>query len=159
MSIGVGHTIPPSQFRIMTDDGAAVVETEAYFAERRVVLFSVPGAFTPTCSNEHLPGYVRLAPEFRQKGIDAIACTAVNDVFVMDAWGRSAGAVGIDMLADGNGDFARALGLQLDATAWGMGMRGMRFALIAEDRVVTHLYVEAPGEFRVSAAEYVLARL
>lgn len=143
----------------MTGDGARVVDTRAYFSGRKVVLFSVPGAFTPTCSNEHLPGYIQHAEAFREKGVDAIACMAVNDVFVMAAWGRSAGADGIDMLADGNGDFTRALGLESDARPWGMGMRGLRFALVAEDGVVTRLYVEAPGEFRVSAAEYVLARI
>jgi peroxiredoxin len=143
----------------MTPGGAETVDTETYFSGRKVVMFSVPGAFTPTCSNEHLPGFIANTGALRERGIDAIACLAVNDVFVMDAWGRSAGAEGIDMLADGNGDFTRALGLETDASAWGMGMRGLRFALVAEDGVVSQLYVEAPGEFRLSAAEYVLARL
>ena len=130
-----------------------------YFAGRRVVLFSVPGAFTPTCSAYHLPGFVELADEFANKGIDAIGCMAVNDVFVMHAWGKSANANGIDMLADGNGEFSKALGLELDGTAFGMGQRSQRFALVADDGIVTHLMIEAPGEFRVSSAESVLAAL
>lgn len=159
MSISIGDRIPSSQLGVMTSDGVEAVDTDTYFANRRVILFSVPGAFTPTCSNAHLPGYVTHADEILAKGVDAIACMAVNDVFVMDAWGKSAGSDSVDMLADGNGEFTAALGLELDATNYGMGMRSQRFALVADDGEVTHLYVEAPGEFRVSAAEYVLARL
>jgi len=122
-------------------------------------LFAVPGAFTPTCSAYHLPGFVEHAGNFSNKGVDAIACMAVNDVFVMHAWGKSANADGIDMLADGNGDFTRALGLELDGSAFGMGQRSQRFALVADDGIVTQLMIEAPGEFRVSSAESVLAVL
>ena len=143
----------------MTKNGPQPILADDYFAGRKVVLFSVPGAFTPTCSAYHLPGFVELAAEIRDKGVEAIGCMAVNDVFVMHAWGKSAGADDIDMLADGNGEFTRALGLQLDGTAFGMGQRSQRFALVAEDGVVTHLMVEAPGEFRVSSAESVLAVL
>jgi peroxiredoxin len=124
-----------------------------------VVLFSVPGAFTPTCSAKHLPGFINHADDFDSRGVDAIACVSVNDVFVMHAWGRSAHAKGVDMLADGNGEFAAALGLEMDASAFGMGTRSQRFALVADDGVVTQLLVEAPGEFRVSSAESVLSVL
>ena len=143
----------------MTENGPQPILTGDYFAGRKVVLFAVPGAFTPTCSAYHLPGFVEFAAAIRGKGVDAIGCMSVNDVFVMHAWGKSAGAEGIDMLADGNGEFTRALGLQLDGTAFGMGQRSQRFALVAEDGVVTQLMVEAPGEFRVSSAESVLAVL
>jgi peroxiredoxin len=143
----------------MQDGQPVDINTSEYFAGRKVVLFSVPGAFTPTCSAYHLPGFVENASDFFAKGVDAIACMAVNDVFVMHAWGKHAGAAEIDMLADGNGDFARALGLELDGTAFGMGIRSQRFALIAEDGIVTRLMVEAPGEFRVSSADSVLASL
>ena len=159
MSIEAGDRIPSSPLKVMAEDGPQPLYSEEYFAGRRIVLFSVPGAFTPTCSISHLPGYVKRADRFFAKGVDAIACVSVNDVFVMDAWGKSADADRIDMLADGNGEFARAIGLELDASAFGMGMRSQRFALVADDGVVTHLFVEAPGEFKVSAAEYVLSRL
>lgn len=159
MSIQTGDRIPSAVLSQMTDDGPQAIETTDYFSGRRVVLFSVPGAFTPTCSAYHLPGYIEHLDEFSEKGIDAIGCISVNDVFVMHAWGKSARAEGIDMLADGNGEFARALGLELDATGFGMGHRSQRFALVADDGVVTHLMVEAPGEFRVSSAESVLASL
>jgi len=159
MSIQVGDRIPSVVLSQMTEQGPQPVLTTDYFAGRNVVLVSVPGAFTPTCSAYHLPGFVEHAQAFRDKGIDAIACMSVNDVFVMHAWGKSANADSIDMLADGNGEFAEALGLQMDATAFGMGQRSQRFALVANDGIVTHLLVEAPGEFRVSSAESVLAVL
>ena len=159
MSIQTGDRIPSAVLSQMSENGPQPVITTDYFAGRRVVLFSVPGAFTPTCSAYHLPGFTEHAADFSDKGIDAIACMAVNDVFVMHAWGKSANADGIDMLADGNGEFTRALGLELDGTAFGMGKRSQRFALVAEDGIVTHLMVEAPGEFRVSSAESVLATL
>ena len=143
----------------MEESGPQPLLSAKYFAGRRVVLFSVPGAFTPTCSAYHLPGFVEFADEFSRKGIDAIGCMAVNDVFVMHAWGKSSNATGIDMLADGNGEFSKALGLELDGTAFGMGLRSQRFALVADDGIVTHLMIEAPGEFRVSSAESVLAAL
>jgi peroxiredoxin len=143
----------------MTDQGPQPVSTDEYFAGRKVVVFAVPGAFTPTCSAKHLPGFIEHRDEFADKGVDAVACMAVNDVFVMHAWGKDANAEGIDMLADGNGEFTAALGLEMDASAFGMGTRSQRFALVADDGVVTQLLIEAPGEFRVSSAESVLAAL
>jgi len=125
-----------------------------------VVLFSVPGAFTPTCDARHLPGYVQHADEIKAKGVDTVACMAVNDVFVMKAWGKASAVEDkVLMLADGNGEYARALGLELDATGFGMGIRGKRFALIVDDSVVTGVFVEGPGEFKVSSAEHVLSQL
>lgn len=159
MSIQIGDRIPSSVISQMSADGPQPVVTTDYFSGRKVILISVPGAFTPTCSAYHLPGFVEHGDEFSAKGIDAIGCMAVNDVFVMHAWGKSANAEGIDMLADGNGEFTRALGLEMDGTAFGMGNRSQRFALVADDGIVTHLMVEAPGEFRVSSAEAVLAEL
>ena len=159
MNIRVGDRIPSSVLSQMSDKGPQPVTTTDYFAGRKVILFSVPGAFTPTCSAYHLPGFVENLEAFSNKGIDAIGCMAVNDVFVMHAWGKSAGAEGIDMLADGNGEFAKALGLEMDGSAFGMGNRSQRFALIADDGIVTQLMVEAPGEFRVSSAESILAML
>jgi len=159
MTITVGDRIPDSVLTQMSEQGPQPVSTASYFGGRKVVLISVPGAFTPTCSAYHLPGFVENAAEFAEKGIDAIACMAVNDVFVMHAWGKSSHADGIDMLADGNGEFAEAMGLDMDASAFGMGQRSQRFALVADDGVVTQLLVEAPGEFRVSSAESVLSVL
>ena len=159
MSIKVGDKVPAATLKVMTADGPASVSTDELFGSGKVVMFSVPGAFTPTCSARHLPGFVDHADQIRAKGVDRIVCIAVNDVFVMNAWGKSAGSDKILMLADGNAEFARALGLELDATGFGMGERSQRFALIAEDGVVTGLFVEGPGEFRVSSAEHVLANL
>jgi peroxiredoxin len=159
MPIQVGERIPSVTLTTMGEQKPQPITTEEIFADRKVVLFSVPGAFTPTCSARHLPGFIDLAGDFRAHGIDTIACVAVNDVFVMDAWGKNAGADDILMLADGNAEFAHALGLEMDATAFGMGVRSQRFALVAEDGVVTRLFVEGPGEFRVSSAENVLAKL
>ncbi len=159
MRIQTGDRIPLAVLSQMSENGPQAVQTTDYFAGRKVVLFSVPGAFTPTCSAYHLPSYIERRDDFSAKGVDAIACMSVNDVFVMHAWGKSAKADGIDMLADGNGEFARALGLELDGTGFGMGHRSQRFALVADDGIVTELMVEAPGEFRVSSAESVLASL
>ena len=159
MTIKIGDTIPQSTLTVMGDSGPAPLGTQEIFGGKKVVLFAVPGAFTPTCSARHLPGFVDQADEFLARGIDTIACMAVNDIFVMNAWGKSAHAEKILMLADGNGEFTRALGLELDATSFGMGMRSQRFALIANDGVVADLHVEGPGEFRVSSAEYVLSKL
>jgi peroxiredoxin len=159
MTIQVGDKIPQTTLSAMGDSGPAPLSTDDVFAGRKVVLFAVPGAFTPTCSARHLPGFVDQAEEILARGVDTIACMAVNDVFVMNAWGKSAGADRLLMLADGNGEFTRALGLELDATSFGMGQRSQRFALIAEDGVVTDLFVEEPGEFRVSSAEHVLSKL
>jgi peroxiredoxin len=160
MTIKVGDKVPSATLKVMTADGPAGVSTDELFGKGKVLLFSVPGAFTPTCSARHLPGFVDQADALKGKGVDRIVCIAVNDVFVMNAWGKSAN-VGekIVMAADGNGEFTRALGLELDATGFGMGKRGQRFAFVSQDGVVTALYVEAPGEFKVSAAEYVLGQL
>lgn len=159
MTIQAGDRIPDAVLTVMTGEGPAPLATADLFGGKRVILFSVPGAFTPTCSAKHLPGFVGHADELLSRGVDEIACMAVNDVFVMNAWGKSANADKITMVADGNGEFARALGLELDASAFGMGQRSQRFALIADDGVVTKLFVEAPGEFRVSSAEHVLSEL
>jgi peroxiredoxin len=159
MSIKVGDPIPKATLSVMTQSGPAPLTTEELFGGKKVVMFAVPGAFTPTCSAKHLPGFIEQADDILAKGVDTIACMAVNDVFVMNAWGKAAGADPIRMLADGNGEFTRALGLELDATAFGMGQRSQRFALIAVDGRVTDLFVEQPGEFRVSSADYVLSKL
>ena len=159
MAIRIGEKIPGATVAVMADGKPATLHTSELFTGKSVLLFAVPGAFTPTCSARHLPGYIDLLDAFREAGIDTIACLSVNDVFVMDAWAKSAGAEGILMLADGNADFARALGLDADASAFQMGVRSKRFALTAEDGVVSRLFVEEPGEFSVSSAEYVLARL
>ena len=152
--------MPSGAFGVMTDAGPGAVSTEDLFGGKKVVLFSVPGAFTPTCSMNHLPGFIDHADEILAKGVDTIACMAVNDIFVMDAWGKDR-SVGdkISMLADGNGEYASALGLEMDATGFGMGMRGQRFAIIVDDGVATHVAVEEPGKFEVSSAESVLANL
>ena len=160
MTIKAGEKMPAGKFKTMGPNGPQDLTTEQLFSGKRVVLFSVPGAFTPTCNAKHLPGYVNTAGQLKAKGIDAIACMAVNDVFVMNAWGKASGT-GSDvlMLADGNGDYAKSLGLEMDGRGFGMGMRGQRFALIVKDGVATHVLVEAPREFKVSAAEYVLGQL
>lgn len=158
MTIQIGDKIPQATLNTLRD-GVQAVDTAELFGGKKVVLFAVPGAFTPTCSAKHLPGYVEKLEEFGKRGIE-IACLSVNDAFVMDAWAKSQDVpAGVHMLADGNGAFTRALGLELDATAFGMGLRAKRFALYAEDGVVKQLHVEAPGEFKVSAADYVLAHL
>ena len=154
MSIQVGDRLPEATFTTMTEEGPKPLTTAEVFAGKKVVLFSVPGAFTPTCSKQHLPGYVKQADELKAKGVASIVCLAVNDVFVMDAWAKSQGADGkVVMLADGNADFTKNIGLELDASKFGMGTRSQRFSLIAEDGVVTTLNVEAPGKFEVSSCE------
>ncbi len=159
MTITVGETLPDVKLVKATKDGPEAVQSAEYFKGKRVALFSVPGAFTPTCSARHLPGYVDKAAELKAKGIDEIACTAVNDPFVMKAWGEASGSPEVTMLADGNGDFAKALGLTMDGTGFGLGLRGQRFAAVINDGVVEQLHVEAPGDFKVSATEYVLEKL
>lgn len=159
MTIQVGDQIPETTLTTMREKGPVPLGTSEIFGNKKVVLFSVPGAFTPTCSAKHLPGFVDLADEILGRGVDTIACVAVNDVFVMNAWGKSTSADKILMLADGNAEFAKSLGLELDATAFGMGMRSQRFALVAENAVVTQLFIEGPGEFKVSSAENVLSKL
>lgn len=160
MTIKVGDHMPEGSFGIMTKDGPGSMTSGELFKGKKVVLFAVPGAFTPTCSMNHLPGYIKHAAEFRGKGIDLIACMSVNDTFVMDAWGkdRQAGDK-VQMLADGNGTYTKALGLELDASGFGMGKRSQRFAIVVQDGVVRQLHVEAPREFKVSAAENVLSKL
>ena len=159
MTIVVGQTVPDVKLVKSTDSTREPVQTADFFKGRRVGLFSVPGAFTPTCSAKHLPGFVANAAALKAKGLDEIACTAVNDPFVMGVWGKASGSDDVTMLADGNGDFAKALGLTLDLSAGGIGQRGQRFAMVLNDGVVEQLFVEAPGEFKVSAAEHVLASL
>ena len=160
MSIAAGDKMPSGSFSVMTKSGPGALSTDELFSGKKVVLVSVPGAFTPTCSMNHLPGFVDQAEALSGKGVDTIACMAVNDVFVMDAWGKDRG-VGdkVVMLADGNGDYAQALGLELDASGFGMGMRGQRFAIVVDDGVATHVAVEAPGQFEVSKAEAILESL
>ena len=160
MSIKAGERMPSGTLKTMGADGAKDIKTDELFRGKKVLLFSVPGAFTPTCDAKHLPGFVALAEQLKAKGVDTIACMSVNDVFVMNAWGKQSGATDkVLMLADGNGDYARALGLELDAKGFGMGLRGQRFALVVNNGVVTHVDVEAPGQFKVSAADHVLAQL
>ncbi|MEQ1541776.1 MAG: peroxiredoxin [Novosphingobium sp.] len=159
MTISVGDKVPDVKLVQATDSGPEAVQSADYFKGKRVALFSVPGAFTPTCSAKHLPGYVEQAEALKAKGIDAIACTAVNDPFVMGAWGKASGSADVAMLADGNGDFAEALGLTMDGSAFGLGKRGQRFAMVVNDGVVEQIHVEAPGEFKVSAAEYLIDQL
>ena len=160
MTVQVGDKAPAGRFHVINADGPGSLSTEELFSGKKVVVFSVPGAFTPTCSKEHLPGFVEQADAIKAKGVDTIACMAVNDMFVMDAWGKSAGAGDkVLMLADGNGTYAATLGLELDASGFGLGTRGQRFALVVEDGTVTQLHVEAPMEFKVSSAESILENL
>ena len=160
MTIQVGDRIPSATLLKATAEGPQPVDSDSFFAGRKVALFSVPGAFTPTCSARHLPGFVEKADEFKAKGVDEIACVAVNDAFVLQAWAREAGAENkVTMLADGNGDFSKSLGLTFDASKFGMGTRGQRWSAIVEDGVVRELNVEEPGAFSVSSADYMLAQL
>ncbi len=160
MSIETGETIPNVAVGIATDDGPAEITMDEICSGRKVVLFALPGAFTPTCSAAHLPGYVVHHDEIRARGVDAIACLSVNDVFVMNAWGKDQG-VGdtVVMLADGNADFTKAVGLEMDGSGFGMGVRSQRYAMVVDDGKVTALNVEEPGAFEVSSAEAVLAAL
>ena len=158
MTIQAGDRLPEVQLQRIRE-GVENVASRDLFDGRKVVIFAVPGAFTPTCSERHLPGFVEHFDEFRKRGID-VACVAVNDPFVMKAWGDSQHVPdGLMMLADGNGDFTRALGLEMDASAYGMGTRSKRYAIYAEDGVAKQVLVEAPGEFRVSSADHVLSQL
>ncbi|MGR6327605.1 redoxin family protein [Sphingomonas sp. XXL09] len=159
MTISIGATIPSVTLVKVTADGPDTVQSQDYFAGRTVALFAVPGAFTPTCSAKHLPGFVERRDELLAKGVDEIACTAVNDAFVMAAWAKSAGAEGITMLADGNAAFADAIGLAMDASKFGMGTRSARYAMLVEDGVVKQLHVEQPGEFKVSSVEHLLSEM
>lgn len=159
MTIQVGDRLPDITIN-MLKNGVQAINTQDIFAGKKIILFAVPGAFTPTCSAKHLPGYIDNLAAFKAKGIDTVACMAVNDAFVMEAWAKSqAVPEDILMLADGNGAFTKQLGLELDATAFGMGIRSKRFALVVDNGVVKQMHVEAPGEFKVSSAEHVLASL
>jgi glutaredoxin/glutathione-dependent peroxiredoxin len=160
MTIKVGDPIPSMKLVMATPEGPKETSTDDIFKGKKVVLFAVPGAFTPTCSAKHLPGFVQNAEAIKAKGVDTIACIAVNDAFVMGAWGKDQGTDGkVTMLADGAAQFAKALGLELDLNARGMGVRSQRYALIAQDGKVIHLAVEAPGGFEVSKAESILGAL
>lgn len=159
MTIKVGDKLPGTTLVKATENGPEAIDAQDYFAGRRIALFAVPGAFTPTCSAKHLPGFVEKAGELKAKGIDEIACTSVNDPFVLGAWSKSAGASDVTMLADGNGDFAEALGLSMDGSKFGMGKRSQRYAMVVNDGVVEQLHVEAPGEFKVSSADHLLGNL
>ncbi|KFN51680.1 hypothetical protein N790_14455 [Arenimonas malthae CC-JY-1] len=158
MTLQVGDKLPQATLNVLRD-GVQSLDTNEIFGGKKVVMFAVPGAFTPTCSAKHMPGYVAKMDEFRKRGIE-VACLSVNDAFVMGAWAKDQDVpADLLVLADGNGAFTRAMGLELDATAFGMGLRAKRFALYAEDGVVKQLHVEAPGEFKVSSADYVLEHL
>lgn len=158
MSIQVGDKLPTATLNYLKD-GVQAITTNELFDNKKVLLFAVPGAFTPTCSAKHLPGYVAKTEDFTSRGID-VACLSVNDAFVMGAWAKNQDVPeNIHMLADGNGEFTKAMGLELDATAFGMGLRAKRFALYAENGIVKNIFVEAPGEFKVSSADYVLEHL
>ncbi len=160
MAINVGDRIPQTSFMQATAEGPKPVDSDSFFKGRRVALFSVPGAFTPTCSARHLPGFVEKADQLKAKGIDEIACTAVNDAFVMGAWAQSGQAADtVTMLADGNGEFARAVGLEMDGSKFGMGPRGQRYSMVVNDGVVEQLNVEEPGAFNDSSADNMLERL
>lgn len=159
MTISVGDKLPDVTLVKATENGPEKVQSSDYFKGKTVALFSVPGAFTPTCSARHLPGYVDKAEELKAKGVDEIVATAVNDAFVMGAWKAANGADAVTMLADGNGDFAEAVGLTMDGSGFGMGKRGQRWSAIVEDGVVKELNVEAPGDFSVSSAEHLLGQL
>ncbi|MCY3818064.1 MAG: peroxiredoxin [Gammaproteobacteria bacterium] len=159
MAIQEGDKLPEATVHTIRDGMPAPVSTGELFGGKKVVLFAVPGAFTPTCSEQHLPGYVANADALREKGVDSIVCVAVNDPFVMDAWSQDRGAGDLTMACDGNGDFTRALGLEMDGRGFGLGTRSQRYAMIVEDGTVTKLAVEGPGEFDVSRAEAILEAL
>jgi glutaredoxin/glutathione-dependent peroxiredoxin len=159
MTVTIGDRIPEATFTTPGEDGPRQITTAEVFGGKTVALFAVPGAFTPTCSAKHLPGFRDHAADLAGKGVDSIVCVSVNDVFVMGAWGRDQKADGITMLADGNGDFTRALGLTMDASRFGMGERSQRYAMLVKDGVVAQLNVETGGEFKVSSAEYLLAQI
>ncbi len=160
MTIKVGDRVPSAALMQKQDGGPKPVKTDELFAGKKVVVFGLPGAFTPTCSAKHLPGFIQNADAIRRKGVDVIACVSVNDAFVMGAWGEQQGAGDkVMMLADGNGEFAHALGLEMDASRFGMGKRVQRFSMIVEDGVVKALNVEEPGAFSVSSAEHILKQL
>lgn len=159
-TIEVGDEVPSATVMVATANGPEKADAKEVFGRGRVAFFAVPGAFTPTCSAKHLPGFVEKADQLKAKGVDKIVCFSVNDAFVMQAWGESQGAGDkVVMVADGNGELSRAMGLDFDATGFGMGVRAQRFSGIAEDGIVTHLFVEEPGAFDVSSAEYMISKI
>ena len=159
MTINVGDRLPDVPLSVATENGPEQTSSGEFFAGKKVALFAVPGAFTPTCSARHLPSYVDKASDLKSKGVDEIACISVNDPFVMGAWGKADGSEDITMLADGNGAFADAVGLAMDGSKFGMGKRSQRYSMLINDGVVEHLNVEAPGEYRASSAETLLEQL
>ncbi len=160
MSIKVGDKVPAAPLKHKTADGIDDLGTGELFSGKKVVIFAVPGAFTPTCSAKHLPGFVEKAASLKSKGVDTIACVSVNDAFVMDAWGKDQSAGdSVMMLADGNATFTKEMGLEMDGSGFGMGTRSQRYAMIVDDGVVTELMVEQPGQFDVSSADSVLSKL
>jgi glutaredoxin/glutathione-dependent peroxiredoxin len=160
MAVKEGDKVPSAKLKVKTSEGVKDVSTDEYFKGKKVVLFALPGAFTPTCSAKHVPGFVQNYDQLKQKGVDKIACVSVNDAFVMEAWGRDQKCESkIDMLADGNADFTKAMGLEMDASGHGMGTRSRRYAMVVDDGVITKLNVEQPGAFEVSSAEAVMKAL
>jgi len=160
MAVKEGDKVPSATFKVMTGDGPKDVTSDELFGGKTVAIFAVPGAFTPTCSAKHLPGFVQSADALKAKGVDTIACTAANDVFVMAAWGKDQACAGkVEMLADGSADFAKAMGLELDLGPRGMGMRSQRYSMIVKDGIIARLNVEEPGAFEVSSAEHLLSQL
>lgn len=159
MSIQIGDMLPIGQFQIMGENGPEFINITDFFSGKKVVLFAVPGAFTPTCSVSHLPGFVAHADAFSEKGVDDIVCLSVNDVFVMDAWGKASNAENITMAADGLAELTKSMGLELDISAAKMGIRSRRYAMLVDNGIVGQLWLDEPGEFNVSSAEYVLSQL
>ena len=159
MAISVGDKLPDVTLTKATAEGPQQVQSSEFFKGKKVALFSVPGAFTPTCSAKHLPGYVEKSSDLKAKGVDEIACTSVNDAFVIGAWQSASDAGDVTMLADGNADFAEAVGLTMDGSGFGMGKRGQRYSMVVDDGVVKELNVEQPGDFSVSSAEHMLGQL
>ncbi|MEQ8483091.1 MAG: peroxiredoxin [Pseudomonadales bacterium] len=159
MAIKEGDRLPDATMHMMKDGRPTAVKTADLFGGKKVVVFAVPGAYTPTCSQAHLPGFVVHADDIKAKGVDSIVCISVNDAFVMDSWGKGANAEALVMVADGNGEFTKKLGLEMDGSGFGLGTRSQRYAMIVEDGVVKKLAVEAPGKFEVSSAEAVLGAL
>ena len=160
MTVSVGDKLPSTTIVKATDNGPEAISSDEFFAGRKIALVAVPGAFTPTCSARHLPGFLDKAEDLKAKGIDEVAFTSVNDAFVMNAWAKANESDGkVTMLADGNGEFAKAVGLTMDGSKFGLGERSQRYSMIVEDGVVTELNVEAPGEFKVSSAEHLLEQL
>jgi glutaredoxin/glutathione-dependent peroxiredoxin len=160
MTLKVGDSIPSATLMQMKDGAPRTVKTDELFSGRKVVIFALPGAFTPTCSAKHLPGFIQHADEMKSRGVDVIACISVNDAFVMGAWGNAHGSgEKVMMLADGNGDFTKSVGLEMDATKFGMGIRSQRYSMLVEDGVITQLNIEEPGAFSVSSAEHIMRQI